>query len=210
MPWILTRLHLVEHAHRACQSRVWRRAPKRPSRPPPPARATWSTLAASAARIGCRGAMDAPRALGQVPLVDTHSVAAGGGSLDGRREDGQRCGDARRHALARPQRSTHLICRPSGRFTRGEDGICARWACGLALRWPSWQQPLSSRGARSAPSLHAQHSHLRWHHQPCAREPRLVQHTADVTMGARPSHRWWQGGALSSESAMRSQNGQTF
>ena len=42
--------------------------------------------------------MDAPRALGQVPLVDTHSVAAGGGSLDGRREDGQRCGDARHRA----------------------------------------------------------------------------------------------------------------
>ena len=72
-------------------------------------------------------------------------------------------------------------------------------------------QPTTNiREGAQAPSLHAQHSHLRWHHQPCAREPRLVQHTADVTMGARPSHRWWQGGALSSESAMRSQNGQTF
>ena len=72
-------------------------------------------------------------------------------------------------------------------------------------------QPATNiREGAQAPSLHAQHSHLRWHHQPCAREPRLVQHTADVTMGARPSHRWWQGGALSSESAMRSQNGQTF
>ena len=69
-------------------------------------------------------------------------------------------------------------------------------------------QPTTNiREGAQAPSLHAQHSHLRWHHQPCAREPRLVQHTADVTMGARPSHRWWQGGALSSESAMRSQNG---
>ena len=78
--------------------------------------------------------------------------------------------------------STHLICRPLGRFPGIELRLQARSTCGRALKQPTWQQLLGFRLARPERARHA--GPRRW------RGTRPWRRRSEVGRPRRPLARW--------------------